>query len=524
MLAAVADEEKYVPSKPPPTDPSRFRNYKSIRITPTSMWNAVELHGGIKMVLRSRAWQKVRATMNLPAATSSGYYLKHIFDKYFGLPFTKSEQGSRQETRQEIPSLPSAEHITALTPRPTPTQGAKQHPVGNYGTPTGAHGRAGTDHKRKLSNIDCPTDHPTNGDLGDGGFNYGTPTDAHHGHAGAEHKRTVSKTYPKIYYPTVYPTNGGGGFEQSSTFERQTKKRRKSHERTRKSPKNAAPFRQKYENRKKSHARLLSTNNTGYAGVTWRAGNRFQARINFGGKLRSLGTFDTPQEAALAYDRAVIKNRLPVSNLNFPNDYKDRSYLISDLDEEEETMFWAALVQESDAPTEDAFYEHVLPNQEEESRRHVDGGPGNYNVHYDGGDGGHYGDQYGDQYGNMGHDDLYQPMEEDDDLYQPMEEDDDLYLPKNPTPRDYAWSGNRSLKNSSIHEKTAGGKKKKVKAPPKLCLGVSEPGLVGQEVKLGSGYNVKRRFLGKRAMVLGASPISGGECCFCSLFCSFVLY
>jgi hypothetical protein len=295
---------------------------------------------------------------------------------------------------------------------------------------------------------------------------------------------------------------------------RQTKKRRKSHERTRKSPKNAAPFRQKYENRKKSHARLLSTNNTGYAGVTWRAGNRFQARINFGGKLRSLGTFDTPQEAALAYDRAVIKNRLPVSNLNFPNDYKDRSYLISDLDEEEETMFWAALVQESDAPTEDAFYEHVLPNQEEESRRHVDGGPGNYNVHYDGGDGGHYEDQYDDQYGNMGH----------DDLYQPMEEDDDLYLPKNPTPRDYAWSGNRSLKNSSIHGKTAGGKKKKVKAPPKLCLGVSEPGLVGQEVKLGSGYNVKRRFLGKRAMVLGASPISGGECCFCSLFCYFVLF
>ena len=34
-------------------------------------------------------------------------------------------------------------------------------------------------------------------------------------------------------------------------------------------------------------------------------------------------------------------------------------------------------------PREEAFYEHVLRKQEEESRRHADGGRGNYNVHYD---------------------------------------------------------------------------------------------------------------------------------------------
>lgn len=51
---------------------------------------------------------------------------------------------------------------------------------------------------------------------------------------------------------------------------------------------------------------------------------------------------------------------------------------------------------------------------------------------------------------------------------------------------------------------------KKEKKAPRLCIGVSEPGLVGQEVTLGHSYNIKRKFLGKRAIVLGASPISGG--------------
>jgi hypothetical protein len=54
-----------------------------------------------------------------------------------------------------------------------------------------------------------------------------------------------------------------------------------------------------------------------------------------------------------------------------------------------------------------------------------------------------------------------------------MEDDDDLYQLKKSSHRDYTWSGSSSLKNSSIHGKSAGGKKKKVKAPPKLCLGVS---------------------------------------------------
>ena len=46
------------------------------------------------------------------------------------------------------------------------------------------------------------------------------------------------------------------------------------------------------------------------------------------------------------------------------------------------------------------------------------------------------------------------------------------------------------------------------------CHGVigasSEPGLVGKEVELGFSNTIKRKFLGKRAVVLGASPIRGG--------------
>ena len=52
---------------------------------------------------------------------------------------------------------------------------------------------------------------------------------------------------------------------------------------------------------------------------------RFQARIRIGRKQISLGTYDTLQEAALAYDRAVVQHKLSSSRLNFPNDYTTSS-------------------------------------------------------------------------------------------------------------------------------------------------------------------------------------------------------
>ena len=63
-----------------------------------------------------------------------------------------------------------------------------------------------------------------------------------------------------------------------------------------------------------------------YKGVT-KIGKKFNARIWIGRKKgQSLGSFDTPKEAAQAYDRAAIQAGRPTSKLNFldqvPKNYK----------------------------------------------------------------------------------------------------------------------------------------------------------------------------------------------------------
>ena len=67
--------------------------------------------------------------------------------------------------------------------------------------------------------------------------------------------------------------------------------------------------------------KLSSTNTTGYRGVS-KSGERFVAYIyNNNNKRTYLGTYDTPKEAAVAYDRAVIKYNLPKEKLNWPDGY-----------------------------------------------------------------------------------------------------------------------------------------------------------------------------------------------------------
>ena len=85
----------------------------------------------------------------------------------------------------------------------------------------------------------------------------------------------------------------------------------------------------------KKKGRLASNNTTGYTGV-YKRGTRFMAKIKIDGKERYLGTYSTPKEAALAYDRAVVQHKLPSSKLNFPNDYTTSSEDDESSDEESE--------------------------------------------------------------------------------------------------------------------------------------------------------------------------------------------
>ena len=68
----------------------------------------------------------------------------------------------------------------------------------------------------------------------------------------------------------------------------------------------------------KKKRRLHSTNTTGYNGI-YKKGQRYQARIKIGGKMKHLGGYATAKEAALAYDRAVIQHKFPSSKLNYPD-------------------------------------------------------------------------------------------------------------------------------------------------------------------------------------------------------------
>ena len=60
-----------------------------------------------------------------------------------------------------------------------------------------------------------------------------------------------------------------------------------------------------------------SNNTSGYRGVSNRK-EGWQAQIWMNGKMTSLGYFNTLKQAAVAFDHAVHKHRLPTSKLNFP--------------------------------------------------------------------------------------------------------------------------------------------------------------------------------------------------------------
>lgn len=53
---------------------------------------------------------------------------------------------------------------------------------------------------------------------------------------------------------------------------------------------------------------LMSNNTSGYKGITFdKYTNRWKCRLSFNGKTYDLGRYDSPKEAAKAYDKASLK-------------------------------------------------------------------------------------------------------------------------------------------------------------------------------------------------------------------------
>ena len=64
---------------------------------------------------------------------------------------------------------------------------------------------------------------------------------------------------------------------------------------------------------------LQSRNTVGYRGVYKTASLKYQVRITIDSQNISIGTYETAKEAAVAWDRAVLKSNRSTSLLNFPD-------------------------------------------------------------------------------------------------------------------------------------------------------------------------------------------------------------
>ena len=63
---------------------------------------------------------------------------------------------------------------------------------------------------------------------------------------------------------------------------------------------------------------VTCTNTTGFNGVS-KAGEKFKATIRVDGKNKHLGYFTRARDAAMAYDKAIVKYHQPRIKFNFPN-------------------------------------------------------------------------------------------------------------------------------------------------------------------------------------------------------------
>lgn len=67
------------------------------------------------------------------------------------------------------------------------------------------------------------------------------------------------------------------------------------------------------------NSRMSPTNTSGYRGVYWcKKNKRWQASISVDGKRKHVGCFKAPEDAARAYDKAIVAHYGEFARTNFP--------------------------------------------------------------------------------------------------------------------------------------------------------------------------------------------------------------
>ena len=84
-----------------------------------------------------------------------------------------------------------------------------------------------------------------------------------------------------------------------------------------------------------------------------KAGQKFKARIRIDGKLKYLGIFTRARDAAMAYDKAIVKYDQPRTKFNYPEEDPEEKDEEEEQEEREEKKTTVKVVDSDSEPEVD---------------------------------------------------------------------------------------------------------------------------------------------------------------------------